>query len=91
VRRDRAARVVDARCRTRCRAIAEHVDIEAKVASGLRHLGFRDADVPAVLAQLRQEAGGSHTPADGAPPVMTTERLLRAALARLVPTRSARH
>jgi HNH endonuclease len=66
--------------------------IESKVASGLRHLGFRDADVRAVLAELREPTSAGKKSADdaSAPCAMTTEWLLREALVRLGPRRSVR-
>jgi hypothetical protein len=64
--------------------------IEAKVASALRDLGFRDADVRAVLAQLRQQRRAENASTDGAPSTMTAERLLREALILLGPKQSAR-
>jgi hypothetical protein len=54
------------------------VDAQAKVFAGLRHLGFRERDVRAVLAELR---------ADDELRDATAERLLREALCRIRPTR----
>jgi HNH endonuclease len=64
--------------------------IEIKVASALRNLGFRDADARTVLSELRREASARNTPDDDAPRGVTTEWLLREALVRLGPRRSAR-
>jgi hypothetical protein len=63
------------------------VDGHAKVASALRNLGFREVDVRAVLAELREEQRAAT--AAGAP-VWSTEQLLREALVRLGPRRSVR-
>lgn len=52
------------------------VDAHAKVFSALRHLGFRESDVKAVLAELR---------ADVALAEATVERVLREALCRIQP------
>jgi hypothetical protein len=55
------------------------LEAQTKIFSALRNLGFREGDVRAVLARLREEgelAGG------------TTEQWLRAALGRLTPRRS---
>jgi hypothetical protein len=54
------------------------VDAQAKVFAGLRHLGFRERDVRAVLAVLL---------ADDELRDATAERLLREALCRIRPTR----
>jgi Holliday junction resolvasome RuvABC DNA-binding subunit len=54
------------------------VDAQAKVFAGLRHLGFRERDVRAVLAELL---------ADDELRDATAERLLREALCRIRPTR----
>jgi hypothetical protein len=54
------------------------VDAQAKVFAGLRHLGFRERDVKAVLAELL---------ADDELRDLTAERLLREALCRIRPTR----
>ena len=50
------------------------VDAHAKVFSALRHLGFRECEVKAVLAELR---------GDGELGNATVERLLREALCRI--------
>ncbi|HEU4577390.1 MAG TPA: hypothetical protein VFS67_03975 [Polyangiaceae bacterium] len=52
------------------------MDVPAKVASGLRQLGFRPADVHAVIAELRDQ----NELADAAP-----QQWLREALRRLHP------
>jgi hypothetical protein len=54
------------------------VDAHAKVFAGLRHLGFRERDVRAVIAELR----GDDELRDA-----TAERLLREALCRIRATR----
>jgi hypothetical protein len=54
----------------------QHVDVNTKVFSALRHLGFRESEVKAVLAELR---------ADVALADATAERLLREALSRIKP------
>jgi hypothetical protein len=60
-------------------AVAPRVaDAQAKVFAALRHLGFRERDVRAVLAELR---------ADQALREATAERLLREALCRIRPSR----
>ena len=57
---------------------AELADRHAKTFSALRHLGFRERDVQAVLAELRADARLRDAP---------TERLLREALRRIRPGR----
>jgi RuvA, C-terminal domain/HNH endonuclease len=52
------------------------IDAHAKVFSALRHLGFREAEVKAVLAKLR---------ADAELDAVSVERLLREALCRIRP------
>jgi hypothetical protein len=64
--------------------------IESKVASALRHLGFRDADVGMVLAQVRHDRGKENVDTEAGRSDMTAERLLREALVRLGRKRSAR-
>jgi hypothetical protein len=59
--------------------------VESKVASALRGLGFRGADIGAVLAEVRELSTR-----EGAPCITTTEGLLREALVRLGPGRRAR-
>jgi HNH endonuclease len=59
------------------------IDIYAKVASALRHLGFRAADVRAVLASLRAKAAGVVATDETSPRVPTAEQLLREALFQL--------
>jgi hypothetical protein len=54
------------------------VDAQAKVFAGLRHLGFRERDIRAVLAELLADDELRDT---------TAERLLREALCRIRPTR----
>jgi hypothetical protein len=66
------------------------LDNQTKVASALRNLGFRDADVRTVLAELRQQESTRNAASDGTPRIVTTEQLLREALVRLGPKRSAR-
>jgi hypothetical protein len=56
---------------------AGRIDAHSKVFSALRHLGFREGEVNAVLAALRDDAG-----LRGA----SVERLLREALCRIRPT-----
>jgi Holliday junction resolvasome RuvABC DNA-binding subunit len=55
--------------------------VRTKTFRALRSLGFREADVHAVLAQLERE---------GELAAATVEQWLRAALARLTPPRSRR-
>jgi len=57
------------------------LDARAKTFRALRSLGFREADVHAVLAQLEREGGLA---------AATVEQWVRAALARLTPPRSRR-
>jgi hypothetical protein len=65
--------------RTYGHAVAPRVvDAQAKVFAGLRHLGFRERDVRAVLAELLADDELRDT---------TAERLLREALCRIRPTR----
>jgi hypothetical protein len=64
--------------------------IESKVGSALRHLGFGDAEVRRVLAELREGKADETPIADEPSLVMTAETLLREALVRLGPRRSAR-
>jgi len=52
------------------------VDVFTQVFSALRHLGFRELEVKAVLAELRADAALAHA---------TVERLLREALCRIKP------
>ena len=60
-------------------AVAPRVaDVQTKVLAALRHLGFRERDVRAVLAELR---------ADEELREATAERLLREALCRIRPSR----
>jgi HNH endonuclease len=65
-------------------------DIEKKVASALHHLGFRAADIRATLTDLRRREREANTATADAPSITPTEHLLRQALARLAPSRSAR-
>jgi HNH endonuclease len=58
----------------------ERIDMERKVSSGLRNLGFREADVRVVLSELREKA----------PLVRAAEPLLREALLRLGPASQRR-
>jgi hypothetical protein len=60
-------------------AVPSSLDVSAKVASGLFHLGFRGAEVRAVIAELRQQS----ELADAAP-----QRWIREALRRLHPARA---
>jgi hypothetical protein len=57
-------------------ASAPRVDVQTKVFSALRHLGFRESEIKAVLAELRADATLADAP---------TERLLREALCRIEP------
>jgi hypothetical protein len=53
-------------------------EVQSKVHSALRHLGFREAQVHAVLRELREDASGELRLLQ-----MTTEQMLREALVRL--------
>jgi hypothetical protein len=57
-------------------AAAPRVDVQARVFSALRHLGFRESEVKAVLGELRADVTLSDASA---------ERLLREALCRIKP------
>jgi hypothetical protein len=65
----------------------EDPGVESKVAFALRHLGFRDAEVRAVLTELRKErcekGDQENATTDAARSVMSIEWLLREALVRL--------
>jgi hypothetical protein len=57
--------------------IPQRIDAHAKVFSALRHLGFRESEVKAVLSELRADAELGDA---------GVEHLLRAALCRIRPT-----